>query len=59
MYDIKQSNQVLDALGGNVAVANALDVSSQTVSYWRRTGIPRAWAMYIALRYKKQLKGVV
>lgn len=36
--------QIVDALGGTVKVANALDLTPSTVSSWKGSGkIPRWW----------------
>lgn len=41
----------LDKIGSNAFVASLFGVTSQYVSKWRRTGIPRAHRMYLELRF--------
>lgn len=41
------ANQVIDALGGTVAVARLCDTSPSAVSQWRASGIPHARLMYL------------
>lgn len=33
-------NKLIDALGGNVIIADLLNIGESTVSYYRRSGIP-------------------
>lgn len=54
--DITLSNQMIDALGGTAALARQCDITMQAVSYWRRVGMPMIWAMYLRLKYKRELK---
>lgn len=42
-------SEIIDKLGGTVAVARICNVSSQAVSKWRIDGIPEARIMYIKL----------
>jgi len=42
-------NQVIDALGGTVAVAALCNVTKGAVSQWRENGIPEARMMYLKL----------
>lgn len=42
-------SKIIDALGGNVAVATMFGVSSQAISKWRKEGIPNARLMYLKL----------
>ncbi|MEY2654020.1 MAG: phage regulatory protein [Pseudomonadota bacterium] len=48
--DIASVSELIDALGGTMAVARLCEVSSQAVTQWRRSGIPRARIMYLRLR---------
>jgi hypothetical protein len=41
--------RIIDALGGSGATAVLCDVSSQAVSQWRRSGIPKARRMYLQI----------
>jgi hypothetical protein len=41
------ADALIDELGGTVAVARLCEVTSQAVTQWRRTGIPRARLMYL------------
>lgn len=41
------ADALIDQLGGTVAVARLCEVTSQAVTQWRRTGIPRARLMYL------------
>ena len=49
MCIMKQNNhsQIIDKIGGTVAVARICKVSSQAVSKWRSAGIPEARLMYL------------
>ena len=42
-------SQIIDALGGTMAVAALCEVRSPSVSEWRHAGIPRARRQYLAL----------
>ena len=44
-----KSNEVIDALGGTVAVAEMCSVTKGAVSQWRVNGIPEARLMYLRL----------
>ena len=44
-----QHSQLIDQMGGTVAVARICNVSSQAVSKWRNEGIPEARLMYLKL----------
>jgi hypothetical protein len=41
------ADQIINALGGTVAVALLCDTSPAAVSQWRRAGIPKARLMYL------------
>jgi hypothetical protein len=43
------NSNIIDALGGTVAVALLCDVTPQAVSQWRDDGIPKARLMYLKL----------
>ena len=43
----RADSELIDRLGGTVAVARLCEVSSQAVTQWRRSGIPRARRMYL------------
>lgn len=42
-------NTLIDLMGGTVLVAKAFHVSSQAVSKWRRTGIPKDKVMILSM----------
>lgn len=42
-------SQIIDALGGTMAVATLCEVRGPSVSEWRYNGIPRARRQYLAL----------
>jgi len=44
-----QDSEVIDRLGGTMAVTRLCQVKSASVSKWRKTGIPRARRMYLEL----------
>ena len=50
----ESDNQLIDALGGSVAVARMCGVSSQAVSQWRKNGIPRPWKMILETKKSEQ-----
>lgn len=41
------TNSIIDALGGTVAVARLCDTSPSAVSQWRQSGIPKPRLMYL------------
>lgn len=43
------SNEIIDALGGTVRVAEMCEVTKAAVSQWRENGIPNARLMYLKL----------
>lgn len=43
------ASEIIDKLGGTVAVARICDVKSPSVSEWRHRGIPRAQLKYLQL----------
>ena len=43
------SNEIIDALGGTVKVAEMCEVTKAAVSQWRENGIPNARLMYLKL----------
>lgn len=46
-----KDSQIIDRLGGNSALAKEFDISSQAVSKWRKSGIPKPCRMYLQLAY--------
>lgn len=52
-YDLHMSHEspseIIDRLGGTVAVARLCEVEPPSVSEWRHRGIPRARLMYLKL----------
>lgn len=42
-------SELINQMGGTIRVANLCSVSSQAVSKWRKTGIPKARMMYLGL----------
>jgi hypothetical protein len=42
-------SEIIDRLGGTMAVTRLCEVKSASVSKWRITGIPRARKMYLRL----------
>lgn len=46
-----KDSQIIDRLGGNSALAKEFDISSQAVSKWRKSGIPKPCRMYLKLAY--------
>ena len=50
--DVPMSNRVIDGLGGNAAVSELCEVSSQAVSQWRTEGIPKPRLMFLRERFK-------
>lgn len=49
MNDGHPDAQLIDRLGGPVALATLCDVSSQAVSQWKRYGIPKARRQFLRL----------
>lgn len=47
-----EATQIVEALGGNSALAEAIGVTPQAISYWRRKGIPRPWLMSLRKTHK-------
>jgi len=43
--------QIINQLGGTVAVAKLCQVRHQAVSRWKKSGIPPARLMYLRLRF--------
>lgn len=41
------ANKAIDLLGGTAAAARFFEVRMPSVSAWRRSGLPRARAMYL------------
>lgn len=51
--DIARSRAVIDALGGTMTVARAFGIRSQSVSNWRRYGIPEDRMQTIQLKWRR------
>lgn len=49
MEALHPDSQVIDRMGGPVAVARMCKIRSQAVSQWRRAGIPPARRQYLEL----------
>lgn len=49
----KTANQIIDALGGTVKVAEICEVSPAAVSQWRENGVPKAQLRYLKLRFPR------
>ncbi|MGD1323536.1 Cro/CI family transcriptional regulator [Pandoraea pnomenusa] len=47
----KIADQIIDALGGTVKVADLCEVSPAAVSQWRDKGIPKPQLRYLKLRF--------
>lgn len=54
--DTHNDSKIIDALGGNSALAQEFDISRQAVSKWRKTGIPNPNRMYLELKYPDAFK---
>jgi len=39
-------SDIIDALGGTLAVARMCDIKGPSVSEWKRNGIPKPWRRY-------------
>jgi hypothetical protein len=39
-------SEIIDALGGTLAVARMCDIKGPSVSEWKRNGIPKPWRLY-------------
>lgn len=46
-------SQIIDRLGGSVAVASICQIRSPSVSEWRRNGIPAARRQYLELLHPR------
>lgn len=44
-------SEIIDALGGTVAVAELFEIAPPSVSEWRHRGIPRARLMFLRLAH--------
>lgn len=54
---IKKHNMLIDEMGGTNALARQLDLKKQTVSSWRRDGIPKAWLWTFFIEARKRGEG--
>lgn len=52
----KDSNSLIDSLGGTAKVAKIFGIKMPSVSRWRKTGIPEARLMYLQVKYPKIFK---
>lgn len=48
---------IIDRIGGNAVIAPIFGITSQYITKWRRTGIPRAYRMYLAEKYPAEFDG--
>lgn len=48
--------KIIEEIGGTVATANVCEVTSQAVSKWKRTGIPKARLMFLRERFPLRFK---
>lgn len=53
---MKDSNKIIDELGGTAAIAELFGISDAAVSKWRVTGIPKARLMYLEVKYPELMK---
>lgn len=53
-----KANEVIDALGGNIALAKHFNVSLPAISYWRRAGVPKLQYQLLLLTKKKQMQAI-
>lgn len=51
-------SEIIDALGGTMAVAKICEVRGPSVSEWRYNGIPRARRQYLRLLYPRLFQAV-
>jgi predicted transcriptional regulator len=49
------TSKIINALGGNKAVAEICGISESAVSQWKtsKSGIPRHWLLYFKEKYKR------
>lgn len=49
---MKTSDEIIDSLGGTVAVANLCGITTGAVSQWRtsKNGIPKPWVLFFKER---------
>jgi DNA-binding transcriptional regulator YdaS (Cro superfamily) len=52
-------SQMIDLLGGTVAVANKLRLSPAAVTQWKLNGIPLTRLVFLAAEIEKQSHGLV
>lgn len=50
---VKQSVEIIEALGGTVSVAEICGRVPSSVSDWKLKGIPRSFALYLRERFKR------
>ena len=55
---MKTNNEIIDALGGTVAVSELCGITTGAVSQWRssKNGIPKPWLMYFKQRNPELFK---
>jgi hypothetical protein len=59
MHEIRTITALIDALGGDTAVANWLGISQPAVANWKVRGhIPTGWHLRIAARLSKEKKAI-
>ena len=47
MQEANEARELIDRFGGTGAVAKRFGVTSQAVSQWKRSGIPRPWRILL------------
>lgn len=55
--DKHPDSKLIDELGGPTQIAKVFGISSQAVSSWRRSGIPRPNRMYLELKHPAVFSG--
>ena len=56
MNQQKTDSELIDALGGTVAVAKLCDLTTGAISQWRTNGIPNPWRKFLRLAKPKIFK---
>ena len=51
--DVERSLEIIEALGGTVAVAEICGRVPSAVSDWKANGIPRSFVLYLRERFKR------
>ena len=50
LLTMKNTDEIIEALGGTGAVAEIAGITPGAVSQWRTNGIPRGWMKYFKIR---------